>query len=191
MAMPSPRWRTVLVAAALLALVALSAGSINALPLFSNDTGPTDIDVVSLERLDAGCEDEIATYASSHNGPNGTYRTTSFIETGSVDADLAAHAERTSHEQADFSTFRVYVESYRDGPANETCDVGIQYRLEVQTSGGSDGGLLPDASGVRVLFLENGRFSGCSSAGSGPYSDGGCNEFLTQPPTRTWANASR
>jgi len=190
MALPPPRWRTVIVVAAILALVALSAGSINALPFFSDDTGPTDIEVVSLERLDAGCEDDVGDYVSSRNGPNGTYEVTSFIETGSVDADLGAYAERTSQDGADFSTFRVYVESYRDGPANETCDVGIQYRLEVQTSGGTDGGLLPDASGVRVLFLENGRYSGCSGGGSGPYADTGCDRFMMQTPTRTWANAT-
>lgn len=177
-------------AVVVLLAAALTLGSINALPLFSNDTGPTEIEVVSLERLDAGCEDDVATYAGSRNGPNGTYVTTTFIESGARDAALSAYAERTSHERADFSTFRVSVDSHSDGPTNETCDVGIQYQLEVQTSGGSDGGLLPDASGVRVLYLENGRYNGCAASGSGPYADAGCTRFTMERPTRTWANAT-
>lgn len=187
----SPDRRVVLVALAILALAAAGMGSINALPLFSDDTGPTEIRVSGLERLDAGCKEDVATYARSQNGPNGTYTQVSFIETGSRDANLSAWAERTSPERADFSTFRVYVDSHRTGPANDTCDVGVQYRLEVTTSGGTGDGLLPDASGSRILFLENGRYSGCSAGGEGKYSDAGCAQFGLDDPQRTWANATR
>lgn len=49
----------------------------------------------------------------------------------------------------------------------------------MRTSGGSDGGLLSDASGVRLLYLENGRYSGCAAGGSGPYGDAGCDHYGT------------
>jgi hypothetical protein len=163
---------------------------IYALPLVSDGTGPTEIEVTALDRLDAGCREDVATYASSRNGPNGSYAQTTFIETGARDANLSAWAERTSPLGADYSTFRVYVDSDRTGPANETCEVGVQYRLEYRTSGGTDDGLVPDESGVSITRVENGAYDGCSSSGEGRWADAGCPRVPDEHPPRTWANAT-
>lgn len=170
--------------------VVVSSGAIYALPLVSDGTGPTDIEITGLERLDAGCREAVATSASSRNGPNGTFAKTSFIETGTRDANLSAWAERTSPLGADYSTFRVNVDSDRTGPANESCAVGVQYRLEYRTSGGTDDGLVPDASGHSITHVENGRHAGCSSVGAGRWADAGCPGHGEDRPARTWANAT-
>ncbi|MBX0287238.1 hypothetical protein EGH22_12940 [Halomicroarcula sp. F28] len=189
--MPSTaRTAAVTAVAFVLGMAAVSSGAIYALPPVSDGTGPTDIEITDLERLDAGCREDVATYASSRNGPNGTYERTSFVETGTRDATLSAWAERTSPVGADYSTFRVNVESDRTGPANETCEVGVQYRLEYRTSGGTDDGLVPDASGHSITHVENGRFAGCSSVGGGRWADAGCPHSAEDRPARTWANAT-
>ncbi|WP_302082554.1 hypothetical protein [Salinibaculum rarum] len=182
--------RTVAIAliAAVLTLGLVAAVPVNSLPFFSDDTGPTDIEVASLERLDAGCKESVAQYSGTQNGPNGSYTTTSFVETGSRNASLSAWAERTSPTGAEYSTFDVHVESHRTEPANTTCDVGIQYRLTVETSGGGDDGLLPDESGLSVRFHENGRYAACASSSSGDF--GSACRGVEGPPTRTWANAT-
>jgi hypothetical protein len=169
-------------------LILVAVVPVNTLPLFSDGSGPTDIEVESLERIEAGCEETVADFSSTRNGPNGTHSTTGFVETGARNASLSAWAERTSPTGADYSTFDAHVESHRDGPANTTCDVGVQYRLIVRTSGGSGDGLLPDASGVAVRFHENGRYQACSAGGSGEFGSG-CREIDGLPP-RTWANAT-
>lgn len=188
--MPSTTTAGAVAVAFFLGIVAVTSGAIYALPLVSDDTGPTDIEITDLTRLDAGCQEDVATYASSQNGPNGTYAKTSFIETGARDADLAAWAERTSPAGADYSTFRVHVESDRTGPANETCEVGVQYRLEYRVSGGTDDGLVPDPSGHSITHVENGRYAGCSSVGEGRWADAGCPNRANDRPPRTWANAT-
>ena len=188
--MPSTTTAGVAVVAFVLGMAAVTSGAIYALPLVSDDTGPTDIEITSLERLDAGCRDDVGTYVSSRNGPNGTYARTSFVETGSRDANLSAWAERTSPAGADYSTFRVYVESEPRGSATESCEVGIQYRLAFRTSGGTDNGLVPDASGVSVTYVENGAYSGCSGGGSGRWANAGCPNRADDRPHRTWANAT-
>lgn len=183
-----PRDVAVALAAAGVTLVLVAAVPVNSLPLFEDDTGPTEIEVASLERLDAGCKESVAQYTGTRNGPNGTSTTTSFVETGSRNASLSAWVERTSPTGTDYSTFDAHVESYRIGPANTTCEVGIQYRLTVQTSGGGDNGILPDASGVSVRFHENGQYAACASSGSGDF--GSACRGVEGPPTRTWANAT-
>jgi len=94
--MPSATTAAVAVAAFVLGMAAVASGAVYALPLVSDGTGPTEIEITSLERLDAGCRDTVGTYASSRNGPNGTFSKTAFVETGSRDANLSAWAERTS-----------------------------------------------------------------------------------------------
>jgi hypothetical protein len=183
-----PRETAVALAAAAATLLLVAAVPVNALPLFSDSTGPTEIEVVSLERLDAGCEASVADFSGTGSGPNGTYTTTGFVETGSRNASLSAWVERTSPTGTEFSTFDAHVDSHREGPPNTTCEVGVQYRLVVRTSGGSDGGLLPDASGVAVRFHENGDYSACSGGGSGGF--GSACRGVEGPPPRTWANAT-
>ena len=189
--MPSAARTAALTAVAFaLGTFVVTSGGIYALPLVSDDTGPTAIEITALERLDAGCRDDVATYASSRRGPNGTHARTSFVETGARDAALSAWAERTSPVGADYGTFRANVESDRTGPANESCEVGVQYRLEYRTSGGTDDGLVADASGYSVTHVENGAYEGCSSTGSGRYADVGCPCSPGERPPRTWANAT-
>ena len=174
-----------------LALTGGEPGTVNALPGFSDHTGPTEIAVVSFERLDSGCEDDVATY-SGGSVSGGNYSQVTFIETGDPDANLSAWAERTSPQGADLSTFRVHVES-RDGTGERTddsCETGVQYRIEVATSGGSPEGVLPDAHGTRILWLENGEYAGCSVSVTSPLR-GDCRRFTDdESPVREWANAT-
>ncbi|WP_262179855.1 hypothetical protein [Haloarcula laminariae] len=188
--MPSATTAAAVVAAFALGAAAVASGAVYALPLVSDETGPTDIEVTDLERLDAGCREDVVTYASSRSGPNGTHARTSFVETGARDANLSAWAERTSPAGAEYSTFRVNVESARTGPANESCEVGVQYRLEYRTSGGTDDGLISDESGHSITHVENGRYAGCSSVGEGRWADAGCPRRASEAPDRTWANAT-
>lgn len=202
MVLDSERLKTALLVAALLGLAVASAepGAVNALPGFSDHTGPTEMEVTTLERLDSGCADEVATYASG-SASSGNYTQVSFVETGDRDADLSAWTERTSPPGADLSTFRVHVESHSraegddadvdsraDTPANASCKVGVQYRIEVTTSGGSPEGFLPDAHGTRILWLENGDYAGCSGSYTSPLRSD-CQRFEAGPD-RTWANAT-
>jgi len=179
-----------LVAALLgLAVASVEPGAVNALPGFSDHTGPTEMEVASLERLDSGCADEVATYASG-SASGGNYTQVSFVETGHPEADLSAWTERTSPPGADLSTFRVHVDSRSraDAPANASCELGVQYRIEVTTSGGSPGGILPDAHGTRILWLQDGDYAGCSGSYTSPLR-ADCRRFEAKPD-RTWANAT-
>ena len=173
--------------------------AINALPGFSDHTGPTEMEVTELERLDSGCLDVVGTYSSGSSSGDGPYSQTTFIETGDPDADLSAWVERTSPPGADLSTFRVHVESRGSDAADRTdanatttsCKMGVQYRITVMASGGSPEGILPDAHGERVLWLENGEYAGCSGSYTGSL-NGSCSHIRPQDggPNRTWANAT-
>ncbi|WP_135830374.1 hypothetical protein [Halorussus halobius] len=199
MVLDSETSKNVLLVAALLGLAVAGAepGAVNALPGFSDHTGPTEMAVASLERLDSGCADEVATYAGG-SASGGNYSQVSFVETGDSEANLSAWVERTSPPGADLSTFRVHVESHPrtdpdadhvvDASANDSCDVGIQYRIEVTTGGGNPEGILPDDHGTRVLWLENGEYAGCSASHTGSLR-AQCHRF-DSAPDRTWANAT-
>ncbi|UPV74251.1 hypothetical protein M0R89_17145 [Halorussus limi] len=168
--------------------------AVNALPGFSDHTGPTEMNVSELERLDSGCREAVSGYARS-SVSGGTYSQVTFVETGDPDADLSAWVERTSPPGADLSTFRVHVESSGNATgrneSNRSCEAGVQYRLEVTTAGGSPEGVLPDAHGIRILWLENGEYAGCSGSYTGPLRSG-CSQLRPQDggPDRTWANAT-
>lgn len=172
-----------------LLLTAAEPGAVNALPGFSDRTGPTELSVASFERLDSGCEDEMSTHVGGSTG-GGSYSQVSFVETGDPDADLAAWTERTSPPGADLSTFRVHVESRADGATDAPCRAGVRYRIEVATGGANPEGLLPDAHGTRILWLQNGEYAGCSASYTGPLR-ADCSRFSDDDrPNRTWANAT-
>jgi hypothetical protein len=170
-------------------LIGVTHPTVNDLPGFSDHTGPTEADVVHLERIESGCAETVATRSSSSTG-GGTYERVAFVETERADADLGAWVERTSPTGTDLSTFRVHVDTHATGPANESCETGILYRIELTTSGGSPEGIFPDAHGTRVLWLENGRVSSCSASITSPL-DAECDRFYADDwGTKTWANAS-
>ncbi|NHN58874.1 MULTISPECIES: hypothetical protein [Halorussus] len=166
--------------------------AVNALPGFSDHTGPSELRVSSLERIDAGCRDAVSNYASGSGG-GGNHTRVSFVATGDPDADLSAWVERTSPPGADLSTFRVHVESRGDGEvaSNASCELGVQYRIETTATGGSPEGILPDAHGVEILWLENGEYAGCSGSYTSPLR-GRCPHLYQQADDRdlTWANAT-
>jgi hypothetical protein len=189
----SRKWVVLLVVLAFIS-GGLIAGSVNALPFFSDHTGPSEMRITSFERIDAGCADTVATYTSSS-----TFSQTTFIATGDADANLSAWVERTSPRGADLSTFRVHVSSQSWGTTtdsftahktgNDSCTVGVQYRITVTASGGSPQGLLPDAHGVRIQWVENGHLAGCSASVTSPLS-AGCSPD-SRYPDRVWENTSR
>ncbi|WP_313693790.1 hypothetical protein [Halorarum halobium] len=188
---PSPSWRRVAVAAlAGLAIGLLLGPSVNALPGFSDHTGPSEMRVTSFDRLEAGCAEQVATRAGSAYDA-GNYTKTAFVRTGSVDANLSARVVRTSPPGADLSTFRVRVDSHHEGPANATCETGVLYRVTITPGGGSPEGLVPDAHGTRVLWLENGEYAGCSGSVTSPL-ETGCSRFRPGDgePRQVWANGS-
>lgn len=159
------------------------------LALTGDDSEAPRLSVSSLERLDAGCADDVGTYASSKSGGGG-YTKVSFIETGNKTANLSARTERTSPVGADLSTFRVYVDSSGEGRQNSSCTMGVQYRIELDHDPAESGGILSGDEGTRVLWLENGAYTGCSSTTTGSL-DAECGRFLKQGTgSLTWANSS-
>lgn len=157
------------------------------LSLTGDESETPRLTVSSLDRIEAGCADDVATFASSHSG-NGEYTRTSFIETGNTTANLTARTERTSPVGADLSTFRVYVDSTGQAQQNASCTMGIQYRLELDYDPVSSRGFLSGDDGTRVLWLENDRYGGCSSTTSGSL-DAECGRFLgEEDKTVIWAN---
>jgi hypothetical protein len=173
---------------ALAAVLVIASGGVSALPGFSDGTGPSDARVTTLERLDAGCADDVADFSHSRSG-GGEYERTTFVETGSAGADLSAWVERTSPPGADLSTFRVHVDSRGGDRSTGACRMGVQYRIVVETSGGTPEGLVPDADGTRMLWLHNGAVAGCSASVESPL-DAECERFSDRTPWRVWANAT-
>ncbi|WP_335998598.1 hypothetical protein [Halorientalis halophila] len=169
------------------AFVGLVQPSVTALPGVSDQTGPTNASVTGFERLESGCADDIATYGGGSIS-GGELTKTSFVETGGPNASLSASVERTSPHGADLSSFRVHVDSHGAEESNASCEYGVQYRITVTTSGGAPAGIFSDAHGTRVLWLENGEYTGCSSSVTSPIDDE-CHRFA-DPPERTWANAT-
>ncbi|MFC7097141.1 hypothetical protein [Halobaculum marinum] len=182
---PSTR-RLIAVALVALAVGAVLGPSVNALPGFSDRTGPTDIAVTEFERLDAGCASAVATY-SRGSVSGDTFTKVTFIETASTGANLSVWTERTSPDGADLSTFRVHVESHDAGPANTTCETGVLYRISVETSGGAPAGFLADDHGTQIQWMENGAFTVCSVSATGGL-DTRCPGDRDHP--RVWANAT-
>ena len=180
--------RTALLAATGLALVMLCSGSsVNALPLFSDHTGPDQARITSFERLDAGCADVVAT--SAHGSlSGGTYTKTTTIDAATLNDSLSASVDRFSRAGADLSTFAVRVATHPAGAASAGCDVVVQYRIELTLSGGSPAGLLPDSHGFRIFWFENGEPSGCSASVTSPLP--GCPGVDSVPHGRVWANAT-
>jgi hypothetical protein len=88
------------------------------------------------------------------------------------------------------SAFRVHVDSESNAPANDTCQTGVRYRITVALDGGSPPGIFPDAHGHRVLWLENGRYVGCSGSVTSPL-DAECNRFRQDDQQRRiWQNGT-
>ncbi|WP_277554730.1 hypothetical protein [Halobaculum limi] len=183
---PQSTRRLVVVAVVALAVGAVLVPAVNALPGFSDHTGPIDIDVTEFERLESGCASAVATY-SRGSVSGDTFTKVTFIETASADANLSVWTERTSPEGADLSTFRVHVESHDAGPANETCETGVLYRISVETSGGAPAGVLADDHGTRIQWMENGEFTVCSVSTTGGL-DTRCPGDRDHP--RVWANTT-
>ncbi|WP_276272689.1 hypothetical protein [Haloarcula litorea] len=179
--------RRSLLAVAVAALLLAAAGpSVNALPGFSDHTGPTELRVASFERAGAGCAEEFQYAASSTGG--GRIASSGTVTAAGPDADLSVWTERTSPPGADLSTFRVHLDTHGGNEAATDCETAVGYRLSLTLTGGSDEGLLPDAHGYRVLWLENGRYAGCSASVTSPLSSG-CQRFAERPD-RAWANGS-
>lgn len=194
--MESDRSRRAVLALCAVAVVLLFLLSLSgSLPLVGGEPEPSELSVASFDRLETGCAEDVATYASSSHG-SGSYEQVSFVETGNETAELAARTERTSPPGAALETFRVYVES-TDRPhstarsqGNASCRMGVQYRLELNYDRGSSGGFFSGDDGTRVLWLENGEYSGCSASTSGSL-DAECHRFTSDSQSnRTWATPS-
>jgi hypothetical protein len=186
---PSRRTVALVLVTALATL--LLAGSVNSLPGFSDHTGPADLTVTQFERTGTGCG-ELDLDGSDVPEPDSTYERNGMIRVADRDANLSVGVERVSVPGADLSRFRVSVESHHDGSGASTCDDPVVgYRVVLEPSGGSPPGLLPDAHGVQVTYLENGEFAGCSGAYSGidPAAVDACGPTVGEEP-RTWANAT-
>jgi len=189
MAPATSRKRLLLVCSLAVVLVGLVVVPASPLSLTGDDSEAPRLSVSSLERLDAGCADDVANFASSKSGGLG-YTKVSFIETGNETANLSARTERTSPVGADLSTFRVYVDSTGEAPRNSSCTMGVQYRIELDHDPAPSGGILSGEEGTRVLWLENGDYIGCSSTTTGSL-DAECGRFLLEEDTDlTWANSS-
>ena len=184
------RQRLLLVCSLAVVLIGLVVVPASPLSLTGDDSEAPRLSVTSLERLDTGCADDVATFASSKSGGGG-YTKVSFIETGNKTANLSAKTERTSPVGADLSTFRVYVDSTGEVRQNSSCTMGVQYRIELSHDPARSGGILSGEEGTRVLWLENGAYTGCSSTTTGAL-DAECGRFVQEGNTEiSWANSSK
>lgn len=185
----SSRRTTLLLCGIVVGLVVVFVSPASPLSPTGDESDPAQLSVSSFERLETGCKDDVATYASSRHG-NGSYARVSFIETGTETANLSARTERTSPVGAALTTFRVHIESAGQPPENTSCTMGVQYRLELTYDRGPSNGLLSGDDGTRVLWMENGEYIGCSSTTSGSL-DSECHRFTREGQSdRTWANAT-
>ncbi|SDF61309.1 hypothetical protein SAMN04488067_10678 [Halorubrum xinjiangense] len=198
------RPQQVVLAVALVAAVALGAVAIadvagaDGIAGIGAESEPPRLSVESVERLDVGCADDVATYASSRTG-GGSVDRVGFVETGDAAANLSVATERTSPRGARLSAFRVYIDSAAaderadsDPTANgsDDCRVGIQYRVRLSYEPRSSGPLSFGDEGTRVLWLENGEYVGCSGVAEGSL-ETECARFLDGGgPERTWANGT-
>lgn len=186
-----PSRRTVALVLVTAAVTLAVVGSVNALPGFSDHTGPAELTVEEFERTGTGCgQPDVA--PGDVPDADSLYERNGMIRVADTDAALTVRVERVSVPGADLSRFRVHVESVHDGPVESTCDDPVVgYRVVLEPSGASPPGLLPDAHGVQVTYLEDGAFAGCSGAYSGidPATVGSCDATLGEEP-RTWANAT-
>jgi hypothetical protein len=181
-----PSRRTVALVLVTAALTLSLAGSVNSLPGFSDHTGPAELTVTEFERAGTGCG------VVGSRAPDSLYERHGSVRVADTDADLSVRVERVSPPGADLSRFRVHVESAHEGSVESTCEhPAVGYRVSLEPSGSSPEGLLPDAHGVQVLYVENGDFAGCSGAYSGidPAAVGSCGESFGEEQ-RTWANAT-
>jgi hypothetical protein len=181
-----PSRRTVVLVLVTVAFTLSLAGSVNSLPGFSDHTGPAELTVNEFERTGSECGTVNSRAADSLYERHGS------IRVADTDADLSVRVERTSIPGADLSRFRVHVESVHEGPVDSSCEhPAVGYRVALEPSGSSPEGLLPDAHGVQVVYVENGEFAGCAGAYNGidPAAVGQCGESFDEEP-RTWANAT-
>jgi len=187
MALPAWRSKTVLAVALLCGVVVGLAVPVNALPGFSDHTGPSSLEISEFERQASGCGDDVTDFASGSIG-DGAVSSVGDIRTETVDASLSTRVVRASPSGADLSTFLVHVDSHSTGPpANESCRARVGYHVELDVRSGSHGGLVPDAHGFRVVWYENGRYQGCSSSVTSPL-NASCADFEDQ--RRVWSNAT-
>ncbi|WP_424014825.1 hypothetical protein ACOZ35_02045 [Halorubrum xinjiangense] len=188
----------VVAAAALGAVAIADAADTDGIAGIGAEPEPPRLSVESVERLDVGCADDVATYASSRTG-GGSFDRVAFVETGDPAANLSVATERTSPRGARLSAFRVYVDSVAPDErvdsvstanGSDGCRVGIQYRVRLSYEPRSSGPLSFGDEGTRVLWLENGEYAGCSGVTEGSL-DTECARFLDGGgPERTWANAT-
>ena len=169
----------------------LLAGSVNSLPGFSDHTGPNELTVTEFERTGTGCG-ELELDETDVADADSMYERNGMIRVPDTDANLSVRVERASTPGADLSRFRVHVETHHEGPVETDCERPVVgYRVVLEPSGGSPPGLLPDAHGVQVTYVEDGEFAGCSAAYSGidPAAVGQCGASFGEEP-RAWANAT-
>lgn len=180
---------TLLICCLLVGVVILFLWPMSPLSVTGDEPEPAPLSVSSFERLETGCKDDVATYAAGSHG-NGSYTRVSFIETGTETANLSARTEQTSPVGADLTSFRVYIDSTGQPRENTDCTMGVQYRIDLTYDRESSDGLLSGPDGTRVLWLENGAYSGCSSTTSGSL-ESECHRFVNNSQSnRTWANTT-
>ncbi|WP_123123983.1 hypothetical protein [Halosegnis longus] len=164
----------------------LTAVPVNALPGFSNHTGPQQAQVTEFEILDRGCLDELTDYSRSSLGGGPGYESVGTIATDNKDASLSARVDRVSEQGSDRSTFVLQIRSTSANSTASDCRPGVQYRVGVSFSGSNPPGLFPDDHGHRLFTLENGRPAGCTASVTGSLA--GCPRPL--PTEGAWQPAT-
>lgn len=181
--MPS---RVQLLVAGVVVGLLLTAVPVNAVPGFSDHTGPQRAQVTEFEILDRGCLDELADYGRSSLGGGSGYESVGTIATDDEDASLSARVDRVSERGSDRSTFVLQIRSTLEKSTARECQTGVQYRVGVSFSGANPAGLFPDDHGHRLFTLENGRPAGCAASVTGSLA--GCPQPL--PSEGTWQPAT-
>lgn len=184
MAPVSSRRTTFLICCIIAIIVVIFLWSPSPLSQTSDEPEPASLSVVEFAQLESGCRDNVSTSLMSRAGGDG-FETVTFIETGTTSPNLSARTERTSPTGADLRTFRVYIDSHGEPQENTSCTLGAQYRIKLDYDRGET-----ETKGTRVLWLENGSYSGCDAITSGSL-ESECYRFTReQQPDHVWANAT-
>ena len=158
-----------LLVAALAMGVAIGALLVGGLP--NSEESPPDPEIESVEVLDAGCYNEVRSWAMSSS--DGIWVST--INNTSKNTEVSAQIRRTSPPDASVAAYRLNLETHNTTVESDECPGRIVYRVEYDAP-------YPDAAGaMRIERYVNDKFHTCGSSTSGP--EPGCVALYEDRPT--------
>ncbi|MEA1932708.1 MAG: hypothetical protein U9O06_14330 [Euryarchaeota archaeon] len=150
--------------------VAIGALLVGGLP--TSEESPPDPEIESVEILDAGCHNEVRSWAMSSS--DGVWVST--INNTAKQTAVSAQIRRTSPPDATVATYRLSLETHNTTVESDECPGRIVYRVEYDAP-------YPDAAdAMRTERYVDGEFHACGSSTSGP--EPGCAALYEDRPTQ-------